>query len=224
VDGFVAKRSADQGAYVSPNAPVVDVVDINRVRLVANVIEKDLRRVQAGEEAHVEVDAFPGETFGGRIARLAPVLDPSTRTAEMEVEIPNPGFRLKPGMYARVSVTIEERDNALVVPRNAVVDLDGKRGVFRTHDRQTVEFRPIEIGIEETERLEVLSGIGEKDTLITTGAAALRDGDRILLPGGQGQGPGGEGRAGEGQPGRAPGGAPRPDRGGRPPGQRPPGA
>ena len=70
----------------------------------------------------VEVDAFPGEVFTGRIARVAPVLDPATRTAPIEIEIPNPGFRLKPGMYARVTVTTDERKDALVVPSNAVVD------------------------------------------------------------------------------------------------------
>src|SRR5262249_43491982 len=88
VNGFVSRRVADPGAFVSPNSPIVEVVDINRVRMVANVVEKDLRRVAVGESARVEVDAFPGETFRGRIARVAPVLDPQTRTAQIEVEIP----------------------------------------------------------------------------------------------------------------------------------------
>ena len=122
VDGFVARRAADPGAFVGQNAPVVDVVDIGRVRLVANIVEKDLDQLQAGDETQVEVDAFPGEMFMGRIARVAPVLDPATRTAPIEIEIPNPGFRLKPGMYARVTVTTDERKDALVVPTNAVVD------------------------------------------------------------------------------------------------------
>ena len=81
-------------------------------------------------KADVEVDAFPGEKFKGRIAHVAPVLDPATRTAQIEVEIANPQFRLKPGMYAKVSFTVEQRENTLVVPANAVVDVGGKRGVF----------------------------------------------------------------------------------------------
>jgi membrane fusion protein, multidrug efflux system len=190
VDGFVAKRSADPGAYVSASAPVADVVDINRVRLVANVVEKDLRRVAAGAPAKVEVDAFPGEAFSGRIARIAPVLDPATRTAEIEVEIPNRDFRLKPGMYARVSLTIAERANALVVPRNAVVDIEGQRGVFLAR-RDTAEFRPVKIGLEEPQRVEIVAGLDERDRVITTGAAALRDGDRIVLAGQRGGGAGG---------------------------------
>ncbi|MGE0393310.1 MAG: efflux RND transporter periplasmic adaptor subunit [Vicinamibacterales bacterium] len=219
VDGFVARRAADAGAYASPNAPIVDVVDINRVRLVANVVEKDLRRVREGQSAHVQVDAYPGEEFRGRVARVAPVLDPTTRTAQIEVEIPNPGHRLKPGMYARISVTTDIRSNALVVPRNAVVDMDGRRGVFVTEDNQVAHFRPIEVGIENADRLEIASGVTEQDKVVTTGAAALRDGDRILLagaagsqggPGGRGPGAAARGAAGTGGPG---GGAPPGGRG-----------
>jgi len=74
VNGFVARRAVDPGAFVGQNAPVVDVVDITRVRLVANIVEKDLDQLETGDETQVEVDAFPGEMFMGRIARIAPVL------------------------------------------------------------------------------------------------------------------------------------------------------
>jgi membrane fusion protein, multidrug efflux system len=183
VNGFVARRAVDPGAFVGQNAPVVDVVDITRVRLVANVVEKDLDQLQAGDDTRVEVDAFPGEVFTGRIARVAPVLDPATRTASIEVEIPNPGFRLKPGMYARVTVTTDERKDALLVPSNAVVDLGGRRGVFLAAENNTVSFRPVTIGIEEDKQVEILEGVTEGDRVVTTGAAALRDGDRVLIPG-----------------------------------------
>jgi RND family efflux transporter MFP subunit len=96
VNGFVGKRLLDPGAFVSSNTAVVSVVDIGFVRLVANIVEKDLQRVRVATAAEVEVDAFPGDTFRGRIARVAPVLDPATRTAQMEIEVPNGDFRLKP--------------------------------------------------------------------------------------------------------------------------------
>jgi membrane fusion protein, multidrug efflux system len=188
VTGFIARRAVDPGAFVGQNAPIVDVVDITRVRLVANVVEKDLTELQAGDTTRVEVDAFPGETFSGRIARVSPVLDPATRTAPIEVEIPNPDFRLRPGMYARVRVVTDTTKNALVVPANAVVDLGGRRGVFVPLNSQAV-FRTIQIGAEQQEVIEVLGGVDEGEQVITTGAGALRDGDRVLLPGG-GQGGG----------------------------------
>ncbi len=202
VNGFVARRAADPGAFASQNAPVADVVDISRVRLVVNVVEKDLRIVELGDATSVEVDAFPGEMFTGRIARIAPVLDPATRTLPIEIEIPNPTFRLKPGMYARVGITTEERPDAIVVPPNAVVDVGDQRGVFIAQDDNTALLRVVKVGIETDERTEILSGVSEGDRVVTTGAAGLSHGDRFLLEG-EGEG---EGARGSALSGGAPGG------------------
>lgn len=205
VDGFVGKRFLDPGAAVSPNAPVASLVDIHTVRMVANLVEKDLKRVTPGTPAAVEVDAFPGETFAGKVSRVAPVFDPATRTAEMEIEVPNPGFRLKPGMYARVQLTVGTRADALVVPSDAVVNIDGRTGVFLAKDQGdgastaertlTVRFQPVEIGLRDGERIEITSGLTENARVITTGAGALKDGD-LVLP--VATGGGGEGRRGGG--------------------------
>ncbi|HEX5108515.1 MAG TPA: efflux RND transporter periplasmic adaptor subunit [Vicinamibacterales bacterium] len=195
VNGFVAKRLVDPGAWVSQNAPIVDVVDITRVRLVANIVEKDLKALQAGNPTEAQVDAFPGETFRGRIARVSPVLDPTTRTAPIEIEIPNGDYRLRPGMYARVGINTGAKKNALVVPSNAVVDLGGRRGVFIPQNDVAI-FRIVQVGLEQPTIVEVLGGLTENERVITTGASALRDGDRIVLPG-QNDGSWREGGGGE---------------------------
>jgi RND family efflux transporter MFP subunit len=207
VDGFVGKRFLDPGASVSPNVPVASLVDIRTVRMVANLVEKDVRRVSAGTHADIDVDAYPGETFSGRVSRVAPVFDPATRTAEMEIEVPNPGFRLKPGMYARVQLTVATKADAITVPSNAVVRLEGKPGVFVAQagggggaagsappDRagttgtaaaaddktMTAKFMPIETGISDGQNVEIVSGVRDGARVITTGAGALKDGDRIV--------------------------------------------
>jgi len=153
----------------------------------------------------------------GRVARIAPVFDPQTRTAEMEIEIPNAGYRLKPGMYSRVDLTIDSRDNAMTVPSNAVVEVQGQTGVFvaSTAEPQqvsnppapgaaptamTAKFQPVQLGIRQGEQVEITSGLTEGARVITTGATALKDGDRIVAsnqtpPSGRGQGqspPGGQ--------------------------------
>jgi RND family efflux transporter MFP subunit len=218
VDGFVGKRFLDAGAFASTNAPVASVVDISRVRMVANLVERDVRRVPTGTRAAVEVDAFPGEKFAGRVSRVAPVFDPATRTAEMEIEVPNPGFRLKPGMYARVYLTVDTRANALTIPRAALVDLDGKSGVFVAVGPQapkpaatssagqpaalTAKFMPVEVGIRDGEHIEITGGLSEGSRVITTGAGALKDGDRIVAAGaqrGDGRSPDSAGTRGPGQ-------------------------
>lgn len=180
VTGFVGKRFLDPGAFASQNSPVVSVVDISSVRLVANLVEKDVKRVAPGTPAVVEVDAFPGERFTGRVSRVAPVFDPATRTAEMEIEVPNPTLRLKPGMYARVSLRVAEHAGTLTVPLNAVVEVGGRKGVF-VPDDNVARFVPVETGLQDDERVEILKGLTERETVISTGAAGLRDGDRVVL-------------------------------------------
>jgi len=206
VDGFIGKRFLDPGAFASTNAPVASVVDIRTVRMVANLVERDMRRVPAGTPASVEVDAFPGERFQGRVSRVAPVFDPATRTAEIEIEVSNTGYRLKPGMYSRVNLTIDTRPDAITIPRNALVDLEGKTGVFIAEAAQapegtrgggpaaamTAKFVPVQVGIRDGEHIEVTRGLSDGARVITTGASALKDGDRIIAAGA------GRGREGQG--------------------------
>ena len=230
VDGFVSKRFSDPGAFVGPNSPVVAVVDIRTERMVANLVEKDMKRVPAGTSAAVEVDAFPGEKFAGRVSRVAPVFDPATRTAEMEIEIPNSSYRLKPGMYSRVSLTVDSKADALTVPRNALVEIDGKPGVFvasaggggnaargqgqgqggatgtqgqgqpgagqaqgQGAPAMTAKFLPVQTGIRDGEHIEITSGLQDGARVITTGAGALKDGDRIVAATPEGRGRNGDG-------------------------------
>ncbi len=209
VSGFVGKRTLDPGAWVTSNTSFVSVVDISLVRLVANVVEKDVRRITQGLPADVEVDAYPGEKFIGRVAHVAPILDPATRTAQIEVDIDNPQFRLKPGMYAKVSFTVDKKPNTLVIPLASLVDVGGSRGVFMPSDveqGQVVNFKKIDVGLMDEQTVEVLGGLDEGDRIVTTGAAALREGDRILLNGqaagaGGGAAPGARGAGGQGQRG-----------------------
>jgi membrane fusion protein (multidrug efflux system) len=140
------------------------------------------------------VDAYPGEEFMGRIARVSPVLDPATRTAPIEVEIPNPDARLKPGMYARVGITLGTKKEALVVPADAMADLGGRRGVFLVQNGQAI-FRTVQTGTEQQNAVEVLGGLEEGDEVITTGARALRDGDPVVVAGARGGGRRGGGTA-----------------------------
>lgn len=202
VDGYVGKRNVDPGAMVSQNTPIASVVDISKLKMVVNVVEKDIRLVTVGDSGDVDVDAYPGEKFHGRIARVAPVLDPATRTATMEIEIANNDKRLKPGMYARVSLTVEERKNTLVAPKNAVIDFESKRGVWMANEDNRAKFVPVELGIEDTDRIEIASGLKEGDQIVTTGATAVRNNDQLVIAGAAGRGgPGGPGgRGGPGGP------------------------
>ena len=129
----------------------------------------------------------------------------------MEVEIPNPDFRLKPGMYARVDLEIDGRQNVLLVPKIALVDSEGQRGVYQPSEDNRAIFKPVKVGIEDAERAEVLDGLHEGETVISVGAGALRRNDQLVVAG-QGDQQGGPGGADgpSGRPGmgrqRGPGG------------------
>lgn len=215
VDGFVGKRYLDPGGFASTNSPVASVVDIRTVRMVANLVERDMRRVPVGTNANVEVDAYPGEVFKGRVSRVAPVFDPATRTAEIEIEVPNVGYRLKPGMYSRVQLTISTKPDAITVPRNALIDVNGTSGVFvpvaagktegpqgtggqgggqNAQSAMTAKFVTVEVGIRDGEAIEIAKGLESGARVITTGASALKDGDRIVAAS---EGRGREGRSGQ---------------------------
>ncbi len=199
VDGFVSRRVLDQGAFAGANTVILSVVDISTVRLVASLVERDFKRVQPGVDAEVEVDAFPNEKFRGEVSRVAPVFDPATRTASMEIEVPNPGFRLKPGMYARVTLTVDRRPNTLAVPRNAIVDVDGKRGVYIVPDGQTARFKEVTTGLQDGDQIEIVNGLADGERVVTFGALALRNGDRVTVVDPEnGSGTGRNGRGGRG--------------------------
>lgn len=186
VNGFVGKRHVDAGAFASTNTPIVSVVDIAQVKLVANVSEREFNRLQTGTQARITVDAYPGEIFIGKLARLSPVLDPRTRMAEVEVEVANENFRLRPGMYARVEITAEHRKDSVVLPREALVGVGETAGIFviqRDPSGDVARFVSVKTGLQDDGRIEILQGISEGQYAVTTGASGLTDGDVVTVLG-----------------------------------------
>jgi Cu(I)/Ag(I) efflux system membrane fusion protein len=113
IDGLVVRKEVYEGQYVAEGMPLFEIADLGRVWVEASVFEDQLGRVEVGRPAEVTVPAFPGEVFAGRIALIAPALDPATRTAAVRVELDNPGHRLRPGMFATVILDVPQGDRTL---------------------------------------------------------------------------------------------------------------
>lgn len=128
--GVVGKRHLDLGAFATTSAPVFSLVDVSTIKTTIALTEKDAVRVRPGQRAVVSSEAFPGTEFAGRVARIASVFDPNTNTTEAEVEIDNPGYRLKPGMFANVAVTFRTEPTALLVPKAALVEDERETYLF----------------------------------------------------------------------------------------------
>lgn len=177
----VAERYVDEGATVAANDPIVSVVDLSPIRALMFVTERDYARLQLGQAAIVETDAFPGEAFDGRVFRLSPVFEEISRQARVEVEIPNESRRLKAGMYVRVSVVLDEVSDAAMVPDGALVQRDGRSGVFLVDETESqVQWVPVETGIRSGDRVQVVAPALEGQ-VVTLGQQLLDDGSQVRV-------------------------------------------
>ncbi|MFH1743424.1 MAG: efflux RND transporter periplasmic adaptor subunit [bacterium] len=181
ISGFVGKRFLDEGAMVSPSAPIVSLADIESVKTVISVVEKDYAKIQVGLKALLSMDAYPGRTFEGIISRIAPVLDADTLTAETEIEIPNPDLLLKPRMYTRVRIHFGTHRGVTLVPSRVLVRRDTEQGIFvPSEDGTHARFVLVTPGISTSEVTEV-TGVEPGQTIISMGQHLLNDGDTIVL-------------------------------------------
>jgi len=178
----IGERLADEGALLNPGSPIVTVLDINSLVAVVEVIERDYQRVRPGQAAKITTDAFAGESFGGRVARIAPLLQENSRQARVEIEVANPSQRLKPGMFARVELLYRSLRGVTSVPAAALFKLKGDEGVFLLNRAErTVSFVPVEKGIATLGRVEIVSPALEGE-VVTLGQDQLQDGRKVLLP------------------------------------------
>jgi RND family efflux transporter MFP subunit len=176
----VAQRFVDVGAVVSPATPIVRLVNIATMVTLANVPEKEVSKLRLGSRAFIMVDALSNTPIGGKIARISPVLDPATRTALVEVEIPNPGGALRAEMFARVRLDIAATRDAILIPRDALVYRGQQAGVYVLMQDKPV-FRGVEAGSAFGDDIEIVSNLPAGTTIINRGAAMLQEGDQIRI-------------------------------------------
>ena len=182
--GVVTWRYADTGALVqagTSNAnsePVVKLAEIDLMRLRVPVPESVAAGVRRGQSADVRVQAT-GEHFTGTVTRFTDSLDRSTRTMEVEIDVPNRGFRLAPGMYADVNLELQDRPNVLTVPVQAVNHNGDKATVLVVDGRHHVEVREVRTGMEGPNRIEVVAGLKEGEQVIVGNLGDFRDGELV---------------------------------------------
>jgi len=179
----VGERFVDEGAMLAPNTPIVSIIDIEKLIAAIHVIGRDYPKIQAGQEAVISTDAFPGYTFKGKVIRIAPILKEKSREARVEIEIPNAQKLLKPGMFVQVHIQFDEHDNATVVPVTALLKRNGNQGVFIADLKlKKARFIPVTVGIVNGNQAEVLNP-AITGSVVTLGHHLLEDGASIILPG-----------------------------------------
>lgn len=183
IAGLIGRRFVDAGVQLNTANPIVTVVNIDTVKLVANVAERDLVKLQQGAVGAVEVDALPGRIYDGEVVNVSPLLDPQTRTAEVEIMIPNEDGQLRAEMFARVNLELASKSGVLRIPRQALVVRGETQGVYRIDEAGLAQFQAITVGLSEANWVEVTEGLSPGDTVITLGSNLLKDGDAVRVAG-----------------------------------------
>ena len=178
--GIVSERLIKRGNMVATHAPTFRLTDFDPLLAILHVPERELNKLQKGQRAELRLDALYGEVFTGAIKRISPIVDPTTGTFKVTVEVRDRSRQLKPGMFGRVRIVYDTREDVLLVPKEAILAEDDESAVYVIRD--TMSFRQlVETGYSDDAHMEVLSGIETGDVVITTGQNNLRDSTKVEI-------------------------------------------
>src|SRR5438552_1728187 len=186
--GVITKRMVDPGAFIpaatsgsaAQNAAIVTLTDFNRVRVQVAVPELETSLVATDQPVKVTVDGLPGRGFDGKVTRFSYTLDEASKTMLAEIELPNPKLELRPGMYAIVKIGIERKEDALLVPVDALVVEKAGAFVFTVVDNKAKK-TPVKTGFNDGTNVEIVSGVKAGQPVILVGKRVLSDGQAVKV-------------------------------------------
>ncbi len=179
-DGFVEKRLVNQGELVKTQTPVVAIVRLDPLKVTAEIPEKMAPWINTGESVQLQVDAYQGRTFNGRVSRISPAVNTSTRAFPFEALVPNPDAALKPGTFARVHIESSKIDNVLTLPYAALQYRYGVNRVFVV-DGDKLALRELSVGERVGDRIEILGGVKAGERVAVSDVDTLNDGTAVTV-------------------------------------------
>jgi membrane fusion protein (multidrug efflux system) len=180
IDGVVSQRVVKLGNTIEVNTPTFQITSLEPLVSYLHVPEREYRRIDAGQTATIAVDALQGTRFDGTVARVSPVVDPLTGTFKITIEVSDPSRRLKPGMFGRINIVYDKHENALQIPRNAIVEEAGEPAVFIV-ENDTARRRGVKTGYVEGGRIEVLDGLSDGEQFVLVGQTGLKEGSKVSV-------------------------------------------
>jgi membrane fusion protein (multidrug efflux system) len=181
ISGVIASRSIKTGNFVQINTPIFRIVDNSRLEATLNVPERELATLRPGQPVTLVADALPGKSFPGAVDRIAPVVDSGSGTFRVVSGFGEDAAGLQPGMFGRIRIDYDQRTDALVIPRLALLD-DGEPAVFRVQAGKVTRV-PVTLGYAEGPWVEIRAGLEAGDQVVTAGKVALRDGTAVQVIG-----------------------------------------
>ena len=180
ISGIVKLVMTQVGATVAPTAPLFQVVDMDSVEVILNVPEKKIAQIKRGQPAMLSLVSYPDRTFYGNINKVSPVVDALSRTLEARILVRNPGYLLKPGMFAEARIVLRDVESALVIPVTSLLDRDGNRVVFTIKDGTARRIVP-QLEFVEGQWAVVSVGLEAGDQVVVVGQQNLNDGDAVTI-------------------------------------------
>lgn len=181
ISGVISQRMIRTGNFVQINTPIFSIVDNARIEATLNVPERELRVLKRGQPVHLQVDALPGESFQGVVERVAPVVESRSGTFRVVTAFEG-NEALRAGMFGRIRIDYDQRADALVIPRAALLDDGDESAVFTVREGKAMRV-PVELGYVDGNVIEVRSGLEDGAPVVTAGKVALREGSAVQVIG-----------------------------------------
>ena len=180
MNGIVTKRYVDPGTMAKDNTAILTLMELDVVKMVVNVIEREVVLLKKGQPVMVSVTGLPDRGLPGRIEIITPALDPQSRTAEIQILIPNPGHLLKPGMFGRVEIPLRSNPKALLIPIQALLTQDEKDFVYVYRDGKAYR-RSVRKGTVKDDFVEIHQGLNPQDQVIAAGHGSLKNENPVQI-------------------------------------------
>lgn len=177
-DGVLGLKRIDEGDYLAPGAEIINIEQIDPLLVEFRVPEIFLPAVSIGRKVSLAIDAYPDRTFDGEVYAINPLIDTAGRSIVMRARVPNPDNALRPGLFARVTLTLTVNENAIFVPEEAIVPIGQDRFLFRVVDGKAA-FTPVKTGLRGGGMVEIVEGLSPTDVVITAGTLKIYDGAAV---------------------------------------------
>jgi membrane fusion protein (multidrug efflux system) len=181
-DGFVGLRRINIGDYATIGQELVDVVQLDPLRVAFSVPETLLPKVQPGQEIAVSVDAYPGDNFTGKITAVAPKTEVQGHSLEVRAKLPNAALKLRPGLFVRIDVSLGVKQNAIVIPEQAIWPVGQNKIVYVVQDGKAFQ-RVVRIGERKPGAVEIVDGLEAGEVIVTAGQMKLFEGASVKAAG-----------------------------------------
>ena len=175
IAGTLVRRELSIGSMIDRNSPApLTIINLERVWVMANIFEHDLATLRTGDQVDVTADAYTDKVFSGQITYISDEVDRNTRTVRTRIEVANPKHLLKPGMFARASISAGDAREVLAAPESAIYQIDGHSAVFVAAGNNGFEVRPVRLGTRGKGTVEIVSGLKQGEVVVEKGGLALK--------------------------------------------------